>query len=151
MQQQELQQLVQNLSIEVFRKPFTHIASFNPRLRTTGGRYKLQDGSIEINPNVLELYDRDELIGIIKHELCHYHLHQEGKGYRHGDSDFKELLKATNSPRYCKPMTTENPKPKKIHLYRCKLCGLEYRRKRRMDVRRYRCGKCKGNIINIPS
>ena len=35
----------------------------------------------------------DELISIIKHELCHYHLHQEGKGYKHRDQDFKDLLK----------------------------------------------------------
>ena len=35
----------------------------------------------------------EELIGIIKHELCHYHLHLEGKGYQHRDKDFKELLK----------------------------------------------------------
>ena len=69
MDQRELQQLVQQLSIEAFGKPFRHTACFNPRLRTTGGRYKLLDGSIEINPTVLELYDMDELIGIIKHEL----------------------------------------------------------------------------------
>ena len=69
MDQRELQQLVQQLSIEAFGKPFRHTACFNARLRTTGGRYKLLDGSIEINPTVLELYDMEELIGIIKHEL----------------------------------------------------------------------------------
>ena len=151
MERQELQQLVERLSIGYFKKPFRHEASFNARLRTTGGRYKLQDGSIEINPAVLERYDMDELAGIIKHELCHYHLHQEGKGYRHGDADFKDLLKATGSPRYCKPLATKADKPKKIHLYKCKACGLEYRRQRRMDVRKYRCGKCRGEIISIQS
>lgn len=149
MQQRELQQLVQQLSIEAFGKPFRHEARFNNRLRTTGGRYKLLDGSIEINPTVLELYDLDELIGIIKHELCHYHLHQEGKGYRHGDADFKKLLKETGSPRYCKPLGKENNRAKKIHLYKCKSCRLEYRRRRRMDVRKYRCGKCAGEIVLI--
>lgn len=149
MQQRELQQLVQQLSIEAFGKPFRHEARFNARLRTTGGRYKLLDGSIEINPAVLELYDLDELIGIIKHELCHYHLHQEGKGYRHGDADFKKLLRETGSPRYCKPLQKENNRAVKIHLYRCKSCRLEYRRRRRMDVRKYRCGKCAGEIMLI--
>lgn len=151
MERKELQQLVERLSIGFFKKPFRHEASFNARLRSTGGRYKLQDGSIEINPAVLELYDMNELTGIIKHELCHYHLHQEGKGYRHGDVDFKELLKATDSPRYCKPMAIKTEKPKKSHLYKCKACGLEYRRQRRMDVRKYRCGKCRGEIIGILS
>ncbi|MCM3745016.1 SprT family protein [Sporosarcina luteola] len=149
MEQRNLQQLVQQLSIEAFGKPFIHEARFNPRLRTTGGRYKLSDGSIEINPAVVELYDMEELVGIIKHELCHYHLHQEGKGYRHGDVDFKKLLRETGSPRYCKPLGKPSSKPKKIHLYQCKSCGLEYRRKRRMDVRKYRCGKCAGEIVLI--
>ena len=146
MGQIELQQLIQRLSIEAFGKPFRHEARFNTRLRTTGGRYKLLDGSIEINPTVLELYDMDELVGIIKHELCHYHLHQEGKGYRHGDADFKKLMKETGSPRYCKPLGKENNRPIKIHLYQCKSCRLEYRRRRKMDVRKYRCGKCAGEI-----
>ena len=93
MDQRELQQLVRQLSIEVFGKPFRHTACDNA-LENDGREYrKLLDGSIEINPTVLELHDMDELIGIIKHELCHYHLHQEGKGYRHGDADFKKLLK----------------------------------------------------------
>jgi SprT-like protein len=149
MGQPELQQLVQRLSIEAFGKPFRHEACFNARLRTTGGRYKLLDGSIEINPTVLDLYDMDELIGIIKHELCHYHLHQEGRGYRHGDADFKNLLKETGSPRYCKPLRKENNRPTKILLYQCKSCRLEYRRRRKMDVRKYRCGKCAGEIMLV--
>ena len=52
----------------------------------------LSDHSIEINPLVLEVHGMEELIGVIKHELCHYHLHIEGKGYRHRDADFKNLL-----------------------------------------------------------
>ena len=149
MTQSELQQLIQQLSIEAFGKPFKHEARFNARLRTTGGRYKLLDGSIEINPDVLALYDREELVCIIKHELCHYHLHQEGKGYRHGDADFKRLLKETGSPRYCKPLGKADSKSKKIYLYKCKSCLLEYRRRKRMDVRKYRCGKCAGEIVLV--
>lgn len=149
MERDELQQLVERISIDTFNKPFLHVASFNARLRTTGGRYKLREGSIEINPTVLQLYDEDELIGIIKHELCHYHLHQEGKGYRHGDQDFKQLLKETDSPRYCKPLGMKDDKPKKVYVYQCRSCKLVYERKRRMNVRKYRCGKCGGQITGI--
>ncbi|WP_432363842.1 SprT family protein [Sporosarcina sp. UB5] len=149
MEQRELQQLVQQLSIEAFGKPFRHKARFNARLRTTGGRYILNDGSIEINPTVLARYDMEELVGIIKHELCHYHLHQEGKGYRHGDADFKRLLQETGSPRHCKPLAERNNRTKTIRLYRCTSCGLEYRRSRKMDVRKYRCGKCAGQITEV--
>lgn len=141
--------LVEQLSLEHFGKTFRHEASFNGRLRTTGGRYKLSDGSIEINPKVIELYDEEELIGIIKHELCHYHLHLEGKGYKHGDADFKMLLQQTGSPRYCKPLQAKPKQQSVIHTYQCKSCSFVYKRRRRMDVRKYRCGKCKGEIVYV--
>lgn len=149
MTDQQLQQLVEQLSIEVFHRPFMHQAIFNKRLRTTGGRYKLSNHFIEINPLVIQLHDEDELIGIIKHELCHYHLHIEGKGYKHGDPDFKQLLQATGSPRHCKPLAEPRKVNMTVHHYRCTACGCEYHRKRRMDCRKYRCGKCRGEIIKV--
>ena len=36
----------------------------------------------------------EELIGIIKHELCHYHLHLEGKGYQHRDRILSNCYKS---------------------------------------------------------
>ena len=80
MEQQELQSLVEKISVESFGKPFRHIASFNPRLRSTGGRYLLGTHNIEINKKYYEQLGVKELVGIIKHELCHYHLHLEGRG-----------------------------------------------------------------------
>lgn len=148
MSEEQLQQLVERISMEFFHKPFVHQAVFNGRLRTTGGRYKLGNHYIEINPLVVKLHDEGELIGIIKHELCHYHLHIEGKGYKHGDRDFKELLNQTNSPRHCKPLAERNT-PKVLHLYRCTACGLDYPRRRRMDCTKYRCGKCAGTIEKV--
>ncbi|MBB4826854.1 SprT-like protein [Sporosarcina luteola] len=149
MTENELQRLIEELSSQVFNKPFTHAASFNKRLRTTGGRYKLSDSSIEINPIVLEKYGMEELIGVIKHELCHYHLHLEGKGYKHGDKDFKKLLAETGSPRYCKQLAEVKPQKRVLHIYRCLSCKLEYKRKRKMDIRKYRCGKCRGEIAYV--
>ena len=149
MMESELQTLIEKISIEVFDKPFLHHARHNSRLRTTGGRYMLADHSIEINPLVLKVHDMEELIGVIKHELCHYHLHIEGKGYRHRDADFRKLLKETSSPRFCKPLTTRNRKSNTVHLYKCTSCKLQYTRKRKMDVRKYRCGKCAGAIKEI--
>lgn len=40
--QKELQSLVEDISLEFFEQSFNHTASFNRRLRTTGGRYLLQ-------------------------------------------------------------------------------------------------------------
>lgn len=149
MSDEQLQQLVEQISLDVFYKPFIHQAIFNKRLRTTGGRYKLSNHYIEINPLVVQLYDEDELVGIIKHELCHYHLHLEGKGYKHGDTDFKKLLRQTNSPRHCKPLAERRTKSTVVHHYCCTACGCNYQRRRRMDCRKYRCGKCAGKIVKV--
>ncbi|BBP87322.1 hypothetical protein BsIDN1_09400 [Bacillus safensis] len=98
--EKELQQLTEHISQQFFGKTFRHQAVFNDRLKTTGGRYLLGTHNIELNRRYLEEHGREELIGIIKHELCHYHLHLEGKGYQHRDRDFKALLKQVGAPRF---------------------------------------------------
>lgn len=142
----ELQRLVEEISLREFGKPFLHRATFNPRLRSTGGRYHLKTHHLDFNPKQLENNGVEELIRIIRHELCHYHLHLEGKGYRHRDTDFKQLLKQVGGARYCKPL----PKVKKSRPYtfalQCKSCGMEYLRKKRMDPAKYRCGRCRGTL-----
>ncbi|WP_143522828.1 SprT family protein, partial [Pseudomonas sp. 2822-15] len=92
---------------------------FNPRLRTTGGRYSLLDHHIEINPKHLEYFGEKELTQIIKHELCHYHLHLEGRGYKHKDNDFKYLLKEVGGARHCQTLPGMKTKQTKVHVYRC--------------------------------
>lgn len=53
MNDQALQGLVEKISSEDFGRKFKHRAFFNGRLRTTGGRYRLKDHDIEINPKML--------------------------------------------------------------------------------------------------
>ncbi|MBM7554404.1 SprT family protein [Thalassobacillus pellis] len=144
MDKQQLKKLTEKLSQEYFGKPFIDEVCFNNRLRTTGGRYIPSKRTIEINPKYLQEAGEDEFIGIIKHELCHYHLHIEGKGYKHRDRAFRELLKRTGSPRYCSQLPSQAAKRK--HIYTCVKCGQVYRRVRRIDTKRYRCGKCRGNL-----
>ncbi len=153
MTDQELQQLVEQLSLEYFGRQFIHKAYFNPRLRTTGGRYLLKSHNIEINKKSYELFGINELRGIILHELCHYHLHIQGKGYKHRDKDFRDLLTKVGAPRYCSRIEENIRKYNKmIHLYECLSCKQQYPRKRRIDVSKYRCGKCYGFLekINVP-
>lgn len=144
MEQKELEILTKQISWNVFKKPFVDSVYFNRRLRTTGGRYLPRERVIELNPKYLNELGYDEFVGIIKHELCHYHLHIEGKGFQHRDSDFKQLLKETNSPRFCNPLPSTQSALK--YYYQCKNCSQVYGRKRKMDVKRYRCGKCKGKL-----
>ncbi|MBU8879873.1 SprT family protein [Bacillus sp. FJAT-29790] len=144
----ELQSLVEKISIKSFGKLFQHKAYFNSRLRSTGGRYMLNTHHIEINKKYLEQLGFNELVGIIKHELCHYHLHIEGKGYQHRDIDFKKLLKEVEAPRFCSPLPEQvNRKAiKRVIIYICGNCGQTYQRKRMINTQRYVCGKCRGKL-----
>ena len=80
---------LQNLTREEFRATSfsenSHKITYNKRLRSSGGRYLLKTGNIEINPLSGKNWGSEALRGVIKHELCHYHLHQTGGGYRHRD------------------------------------------------------------------
>jgi len=148
MDNQQLQLLVEALSAQYFKKPFRHKAFFNNRLQTTGGRYLLQTHNIEINKKYLEQLGEEELHGIIKHELCHYHLHLEGRGYKHRDPEFKELLKEVDAPRFCNALPNRPVRKSsgKIHIYICSSCQQVYKRKRSIDITKYVCGKCKGKL-----
>ena len=136
-----LQQWMELISVRCFNCPFTHRAIINPRLKTTGGRYHLTTHHIDINPLVYEKYGWTELVDVILHELCHYHLHLSGKGYQHRDADFKQLLKDVGGSRYVKPLTERVYRYK----YQCESCEQHYNRQKRMDTRRYRC-QCRGEL-----
>ncbi|AEP89563.1 metallopeptidase family protein [Bacillus subtilis subsp. subtilis str. RO-NN-1] len=148
MDNKELQKLTEDISETYFKKPFRHQALFNDRLKTTGGRYLLTSHNIELNRKYLIEHGREELIGIIKHELCHYHLHLEGKGYKHRDRDFRMLLQQVNAPRFCTPLK-KKAENQKTYMYICTACGQQYIKKRAMNPDRYRCGKCRGKIKRI--
>ncbi|QED46375.1 SprT family protein [Cytobacillus dafuensis] len=144
----ELQKLVEEISHNSFRKPFRHKAFFNSRLRSTGGRYMLNTHDIEINRKYLDQLGHDELCGIIKHELCHYHLHIEGKGYKHRDKDFKHLMMQVGAPRFCSPLPERMKRKvsKRIIIYICNDCEQIYERKRKINTQKYVCGTCKGKL-----
>ncbi|TDM10480.1 SprT family protein [Macrococcus lamae] len=143
MTNEELQQLVEQISLKFFDKPFCHTAVFNKRLRTTGGRYLLKSHHLEFNYRQYEVYGIEALVNIIKHELCHYHLHIEGIGYKHRDKDFKELSRKVGAPRYCDILPEHNHFK---YEYCCANCGKIYLRQRRIDTFKYGCGKCRGKL-----
>jgi SprT-like protein len=151
MTDEELQSLVEKISIQFFQKPFRHLASFNSRLKTTGGRYLLQTHNIELNKRYFEQLGEQELIGIIKHELCHYHLHLEKKGYKHQDKDFKNLMLKVDAPRFCQqlPDRPKTNRSQKVYVYTCSGCSLVFKRKRTVNIKKYVCGKCKGKLKRI--
>ena len=141
MNEHELQQLTMEISRTSFHREFTHKITYNRRLRSSGGRYLLKTGNIEINPLVEQELGIEALVGVIKHELCHYHLHQTGGGYRHRDADFKRLLHQVGGSRFVERMKEPN------FLYECTACHHRYPRMRKMNTNRYVCGKCRGKLI----
>lgn len=143
----DLQKMVEEISLRHFAVPFRHQARFNSRLRTTGGRYLLRSHDIELNPRHLMEHGEEELIAIIKHELCHYHLHLAKRGYRHIDRDFQLLLKQVGGSRYCQQVGSgRTTLPYRYELV-CQSCGMSYKRKRKMNAARYRCGRCSGRLV----
>ncbi|WP_127579910.1 SprT family protein [Paenibacillus koleovorans] len=146
MDDQQLQMWVERISLESFGRPFRHKAVWNARLRSTGGRYFMKSHNIDISSQQYERFGAEEVEKIIKHELCHYHLHLQRKGYKHADEDFKQLLKAVGGSRFCKSAAPRKaPAPFRYKLA-CRACGMEYLRRRRMDPRKYSCGRCRGKL-----
>ncbi len=137
--------MVEEISIKAFGRPFVHQVKINRRMKTTGGRYHLDDHHLEINAHFLEAENRQYLVGIIKHELTHYHLHLLGLGYRHKDHDFKVLLKRVGGSRYA-PNIGQGRRQQRKYLYQCQKCGLKYPRVRKINTRRYFCGRCGGQL-----
>lgn len=91
---------VKTVSIEDFGWKFKHQALWNKRLRTTGGRFFPKDGHLDFNPKLYEEHGLETFRKIVRHELCHYHLYFQGKGCKHGDRDFKDLLARVDGLRY---------------------------------------------------
>lgn len=141
MNEHELQQLTMEISRTSFHREFTHKITYNRRLLSSGGRYLLKTGNIEINPLIEQELGLEALVGVIKHELCHYHLHQTGGGYRHRDADFKRLLHQVGGSRFVERMKEPT------FLYECVNCHHRYPRMRKMNTNRYVCGKCRGKLI----
>ena len=136
---------VKQVSIEDFGKSFKHKAQWNTRLRSTGGRFFPKDGHLDFNPKVYQELGLEVFRKIVRHELCHYHLYFEGKGYQHKDLAFKQLLKEVDGLRFVPPLSSSNQKPSLV--YTCQSCQQIYQRRRKIDTKRYRCGLCRGKLL----
>lgn len=142
MTQEDLQKWIEDISLCTFNRPFLHKATFNNRLRSTGGRYHLDTHNLDFNPKILSAFGKETFIGIIKHELCHYHLHLAGKGYRHADADFKYLLHEVGGLRYTPSLEAKQGTVWRWE-YQCLGCENKIYRKRRFNPKKYICTQCK--------
>jgi len=145
MEQIDLQEFVENVSIQYFHKSFKHHAHFNTRLRTTGGRYHSGTHDLDFNPKILEEFGKEIFLGIVKHELCHYHLHLEDKGFQHKDADFKQLLKDVGGLRFT-PSLKVKAKSLKLWEYECTGCHEAIYRQRRFNTEKFVCRYCQNKF-----
>jgi len=143
----KLQQLVEEISLQSFQQPFLHQAVFNTRLRTTAGRYVHRGHIVEINPHYCRLHGPAELVDTIKHELCHYHLALEQQPFDHRSSEFRALLRRVGGCRYAKPSPELANKKHTVRIYTCVHCKHVYQRRRKVDTKRFLCGKCRGRLV----
>jgi len=146
MDNKQLQMWVEQVSLASFGVPFKHLASFNHRLRATGGRYFMKTHHIEISSLQLQMHGPEEVEKIIKHELCHYHLHLARRGHQHRDADFKQLLQQVGGTRYCRSVQTGKKNTPYRYRLVCANCKMEYMRKRKVNPAQYACGKCRGKL-----
>ncbi|KRM87824.1 SprT family protein [Lacticaseibacillus thailandensis] len=147
MNAKELQDLVERVSAQDFGRPFTDQAVFNGRLRTTGGRFFPGDMHLEFNTRMFAVVDHATQVGIIRHELTHYHLYRAHRGYKHRDRDFRRLLQQVDGLRYAPALTSG--RPQSTLLYRCTRCGAEYPRRRHINTKRYVCSRCHGRLVLV--
>ncbi|MFD1465784.1 SprT family protein [Lapidilactobacillus mulanensis] len=145
MTDEALQKLVEEISLRDFHRPFKHQAYFNARLTTTGGRYHIVDHHLDFNPRMATELPPEQFAGIIKHELCHYHLHLLGLPYQHHTREFKQLLLQVGGSRYAPRLTSQTYR---YHYY-CATCHLDYYRQRKINLRRYGCGHCHGKLMLV--
>jgi SprT-like protein len=137
----ELLAFVKWVSMTDFGKPFEHEARFNGRLQSTGGRFFPKDLHLDFNEKMYDAFSEDIFRQIVQHELVHYHLYRQGLGYKHGDADFKNLLRQVGGLRFAPPL----PEVRRL-LYSCQTCGQLYPRRRKIAVKHYRCGRCRGRL-----
>lgn len=147
MNNQQLQELTEQWSLEYFQRPFQHQIYFNKRLRTTGGRYHLNDHHIDINPLMYTEFDLDNLRKVVLHELCHYHLHLTGQDYRHRSRSFRQLLRAVGGSRFAPPTSKQKRSTVHYWYYQCTGCSAQIARRRRFNTKRYICRRCGHHFI----
>ncbi len=109
------------------------------RMTRSAGVYR-PPGDIAISGHFLAAHGPAGTRGIVLHELAHHvtrYLHG-GAATPHGDA-FLAVASALGASRYAESF----PAPRLVYVYRCPVCGLEWKRGRRTRAgRRYSCRRC---------
>lgn len=103
----------------------------NTRLKTMFGYFQQrnkQSWKIDISKEFIDTHPKEHVIDVLKHELVHYALFEQGKPYRDGQDYFENTLKRLRiSPT--KTYKTYG----KHHAYICNCEGKTFYRKRKLQ------------------
>jgi len=129
---------------------------YNPRLRTTLGRAKLEQRQVELNPQLLREHP-GELLATLVHELAHVVVYQRyGPVPPHG-RHFRVLMSAAGlSGKATHDLPVQHLRRRRqryLYLHRCDGCGYRFTARR---VRRgYYCTACgpgmNWDIVRVPN
>ena len=114
-----LTEYVRQVSLEDFGREFRHRAEWNSRLQTTGVVSFPRIDTLISTRKYTKFFGLEVFRKIVRHELCHYHLYDQGKGYRHKDLAFKQLLQQVDGLRFTPPLPDRTRRVKRIYLYQC--------------------------------
>ena len=133
-----LLELTKKIADGSFHRKFKGTIKYNNRLTRTGGYTtccKLKEGetNIDISFQHAKYLGKRELVGIIKHELCHYFLYIDKLPCDHKDATFISLAKQAGAPLHCGRLNK--------YLYYCPHCKAY-----RVSISKFQnislCGKC---------
>lgn len=96
---------------------------------------------ISISKNLIENYTKDEVIGILKHELIHYALFKKELPFEDGHPHFEAELQKKGALR-----TNELTFKGNAYVYGCESCDKEFKRIKRVNINKYQC-RCGGKLI----
>jgi len=87
----------------------------------------------------------EEIESTLLHEMIHLTINGHGVNFK------KEIDRINSLGGNVKRYSKQRAKEKKINwIYKCKKCSREYKRNRKFsNISKYRCGACKGKILEI--
>lgn len=135
---ESLLDLVNELAIRYFGRTYNGRVEWNFRMRTRAGDYAPRLKLMRLSARYAKEFGDEELVGTIKHELCHWYLWEQGIAHRHDSRAFKELMQRVDAPRYAKRTQVRTGSSRR-YVYRCTFCGIEFVRRRKIQGACKRC------------
>lgn len=120
----------------------------NGRLKVTMGRFHSLNGEpikIDISKMLVEHNGLKEILDVLHHELVHYVLCKTGQPYDDADKEFIDICNRLDISQNGQVDGHIHYKLK-YKVYTCS-CNKRFKSLRKLD--RYRCSKCKGDLIYV--